>query len=214
MKVILTEKVRTLGNIGEIVKVSDGYARNCLIPKQLAVLADDSHRKQLENSQRRLQKKIEEERNQAVEIKNKIDPLTIELVKKVGSNGRLFGTVTNTELSKELAAREIEIERRLILIESPIKTLGEFEIKVKLFSEVEALFKVKVVMDPKQIEELKARQKAAELRAKQKAEKGEDEEESDSEQEGEESAEGESEEAKSEEESAEGESEEAKSEEE
>ncbi|MBT3235981.1 MAG: 50S ribosomal protein L9 [Bdellovibrionales bacterium] len=175
MKVILTEKIKTLGNIGEIVKVNDGYARNYLIPNQMAVLADDAHRKQLENSQRRLQKRIAEERQSAEDMKLKIEQQTIELVKKVGSNGKLFGTVTNTELSKELADRDIEVERRLIVIENPIKNLGEFDIKVKLFNEVEALFKVKVVMDPKQIEELKARQKAAEVRAKQKAEKGDEE---------------------------------------
>lgn len=168
MKVILTEKVPALGNIGEIVNVSAGYGRNFLIPSKKAVLCDDSNKKTLENEQKRLAKKMAEEKSAAEAVKAKLDGVTLELVKKVGGNGNLFGTVTNAEISKELATNGIEIERRIITIENPIKTLGSFDVKAKLFKDVEATFKVKVEMDPKQAEEFKKKQEAA---AKKKAAK-------------------------------------------
>ena len=96
-----------------------------------------------------------------------------ELIKKVGANGKLFGSVTNQELATELENRGIKVDRRRILFDSAIKTVGNFNVKVKLFTNVEAAFKVKVTMDPKQVEELKAKEaaaKAAKAAAKKKAE--------------------------------------------
>lgn len=160
MKIILTEKVKSLGNIGEIVNVSQGFARNYLIPKRLAKLADEGNSKQMVDYQKMLAKKVEEEKNSAQDIAKKLDGLTISLIKKVGGNGRLFGTVTSSELAKELEKKEISIERRMITIETPIKVLGTSEVAVKLFKGVEATFKVKVEIDPKQAEELKKKQEA------------------------------------------------------
>ena len=97
-----------------------------------------------------------------VELKKQIDKCVIELTKKVGGSGKLFGTVTNTELAKELSAKGVDIERRLITIDPAIKFLGTSEVKVKLFSDVEAIFKVKVIMDPKQALEEKAKREALE----------------------------------------------------
>lgn len=161
MKVILTEKVKSLGNIGEIINVSPGYARNYLLPKNVAVVADEGNKKVFENQKRALAKKVSEQKAAAEIVKNKLNGLEITLIKKVGSNGKLFGTVTNLELAKELESREFELERRQIIIENPIKSTGEFTIKAKLFTEVEAEFKVKVIMDPVQAEELKKKQEAA-----------------------------------------------------
>ncbi len=166
MKVILTEKVKTLGNVGEIVNVSQGYARNFLLPRNVAVVADEKNKKAFENQKRALQKKVAEQKSAAEIQANKLNGLEIELVKKVGSNGRLFGTVTNAELAKILEEKDFDIERRQIIIETPIKTTGEYTIKAKLFTEVEAEFKVKVIMDPKQAEEMK--QKAAAAAKKKK----------------------------------------------
>lgn len=166
MRVILTEKVPALGNVGEIVKVSAGHARNYLLPNRLAILADEKNKKVLADQQRRLQKKVDEAKNAAVEVKNKIEGISIELTKKVGGSGKLFGTVTNTELAAELAKLDIEVERRLIIIDEPIKQTGSFEVKVKLFKEVDATLKVNVTMDPKQIEEMKKKQEEAERKAK------------------------------------------------
>ena len=173
MKVILTDKVRSLGNIGEVVNVSQGFARNYLIPKSLAKLADEGNSKQMADYQKMLAKKVAEEKAAAEELAKKVSGITVSLIKKVGGNGRLFGTVTNSELAKELEAQGVSVERRLITIENPIKTLGEFEITAKLFKGIEANFKVKVEIDPKQAEEMKARQEAI---AAKKAAKKEDSE--------------------------------------
>lgn len=174
MKVILTEKVPTLGNIGEIVNVSAGHARNYLVPNGFAMVADEGNKNLLAAQQKSLAKKIKGQKDAALELKKKIEGTTIELIKKVGASGKLFGTVTNAELSKELEGRGLTVERRLIHLESPIKGLGIFNAKAKIFQDVEATFKVKVSIDPKQAEELKKNQeealKAAEARKKAAAE--------------------------------------------
>lgn len=166
MKVILTEKVKTLGNVGEIVNVSQGYGRNFLIPGNLAVLADDGNTKQMEDHQKRLAKKVDAERNAAKELLSSINGLSLTFTKKVGGTGKLFGTITTNDISKELDKLGHSIERRVLLIENPIKALGTFEVKAKLFDGVEGAFNVTVEMDPKQAEEIKKKQAAA---AKKKA---------------------------------------------
>lgn len=173
MKVILIERVPSLGNIGEIVNVSAGHARNFLFPKKLAVLADESHKAQLENNQKKVAKKIAAETSAAKAIKAKIDGVTLEFIRRVGSNGKLFGTITNTELAKELLNRGVDVERRLIVIETPIKSVGTFGVKVKIFTGVEAAFSVKVAIDPAQIEEMKKQQAAGGKKKKKAAEAAE-----------------------------------------
>jgi large subunit ribosomal protein L9 len=174
MKVILTEKVASLGNVGEVVNVSAGHARNFLIPKQKAVLADDSNKAQMNHYNKMLAKKVGEEKSAAEAIKKQVDGLKIDLIKKVGSNGRLFGTVTTAELSSILAEKGIEVEKRVLSVDNPIKSVGSYTVKAKLFSEVEAEFSVKVEMDPKQAEEIKAKAEAAAKKKKAKAEAGEE----------------------------------------
>lgn len=161
MKVILTERVKSLGSVGETVNVSEGYGRNYLIPNSKAVLADASNAKQLADHEKRLAKKVAEEKAGAEAIAKKLGGVVVTLTKKVGGNGSLFGTVTNTELAKELEKSEISIERRMITIDTPIKTTGEFEVSAKIFKGVEATFKVKVEVDPVQAEEMKKKQEAA-----------------------------------------------------
>jgi large subunit ribosomal protein L9 len=174
MKVILTEKVPALGNIGEIVNVSAGHARNYLVPNGFAMVADDSNKKLLAAQQKSLGKKIQAQKDAANEIKKKIEGMTLDLIKKVGASGKLFGTVTNAELSKELENRGVTVERRLIHLDAPIKGLGIFTAKAKIFQDVEATFKIKVSIDPKQAEELKLAQeealKASDARKKAAAE--------------------------------------------
>ncbi|MBC76439.1 MAG: 50S ribosomal protein L9 [Halobacteriovoraceae bacterium] len=171
MKVILTDRVKTLGNVGEIVNVSQGYARNYLIPNKLALLADEGNTKQMEDYQKMLSKKVEEEKKAAQDLAKQLEGKTITVTKKVGGNGRLFGTVTSSELSKELEKQGVVVEKRLINVDDPIKTLGDFEVKAQLFQGVEATFKVKVEMDPKQVEEEKKKQEAAAKKAGRKGAK-------------------------------------------
>ncbi len=155
MKVILKEKVKSLGNIGEIVDVSPGYARNYLFPKSLGVSANENNKKRLVNLQRSLTKKITGEKTSAQETAKKLQSMELEFFKKVGSNGKLFGSVSTDDLSRELLTKGIEIEKRLISLKNSIKTAGTFEAKAKIFSGIEATFLVKVTMDPKQALELK-----------------------------------------------------------
>ncbi len=155
MKVILTERVPTLGNVGDIVNVSVGHARNFLYPRKLAVLADESNKRELEHHKRRLNKKVQAEKNVALDTKKKVEGLHFDLIKRVGANGKLFGSVTTGDLSQMLAEKGATVERRQITLDAPIKGLGSYKAKVKLFADVEAHFTVKVAIDPVQAEELK-----------------------------------------------------------
>ena len=155
MKIILMENVNSLGNVGEIVNVSPGYARNFLFPKGLAKFADEKNKRVLENQKRSLTKKIEKQRVQARQIKEKLDGLKIELVKRVGANGKLFGMVTSAEISRELVKSEVNIERRLLVIKTPIKMAGTFTVEAKIFQDIISEFQVTVKMSAKQLEELK-----------------------------------------------------------
>ena len=179
MKIILTENVRTLGTIGEIVNVSPGYARNFLFPKKFAVLADEANSKVIEDQKRRLKRKIEAHQKEATEIKGKLDGLCLEIVKKVGGNGKLFGSVTTTEISKLLHdSHKLDVEKRILHLEKPIKSLGTFDVKAKLCTGVESEFQVKVSMDPQQAKELAAqakKKKESKKKAPQEEEKTKEE---------------------------------------
>lgn len=161
MQVILNEQVKSLGNVGEVVNVSAGYARNYLLPKKLAIFADAQNQKFIANQKRILSKKIADQKAQAMDLKKKIDALSLQVYKRVGGNGKLFGTVTSSELSTLLLEKGVEVEKRLIKMNPPIKQTGDFEVPVALFPEVTANFKLKVLIDPAQVEEMKKKQLAA-----------------------------------------------------
>lgn len=168
MKVILTEKVQSLGNVGEIVNVSSGYARNFLFPKKVAMVANERNEKYLENQKKKLAKKIEAEKIVATEIAKKVNGLTLEFTKRISGNGKLFGTISTHDISTALNSQGIDVEKRLIVIETPIKTIGTFDIQAKLFKDVDAAFKVKVILDPVQAEEIKKKEELA-LKKKKEA---------------------------------------------
>lgn len=173
MKVILLEKVKSLGNIGEIVTVAEGFARNYLLPRKFALVADAKNSNVLKDKQKALGKKVAEEKAAAESIKKKLEGTTIEMIKKVGLNGKIFGSVTSQDVSAELEKKGIHVERRLITIEGSVKSLGTYDAKAKLFgNEVVANFKVKVSIDAAQAEELKKQQaEAAKRNADKKAAK-------------------------------------------
>ena len=174
MKVILTSKVESLGNVGEIVKVAPGHARNYLLPRKLALLADERNTKVLENHKKRLQKIIDEEKKIALSLKKQLEKVSLVLEKRVGGNGKLFGAITTKDLSALLLEKGLEVEKRLLSLDRPIKQVGEFTVLAKLFKEVEAEFKVKVVIEPKQLEEMKAKQAEKEKEKKNAAKKQEE----------------------------------------
>jgi large subunit ribosomal protein L9 len=142
MKVILQENMENLGHIGDVVKVAPGYARNYLIPKGIAMLANEKNTKALEHAKRQLEYKKNKMLELAKGIVAKIEGLVLNLVHSAGEEGKLFGAVTNMELAEQLKAHGIEIDRKKIVLADPIKHTGEYSIPVKIHPEVTATLKV------------------------------------------------------------------------
>lgn len=147
MKIILRQDIYNLGDMGDVVTVKDGYARNYLIPKQYAYYATDSAMKRLEAEKKQHNKKIAEQKGVAEELAQKIADLQVTVPMKVGEEGKLYGSVTNNLIAAELDVLGYSIEKRNIIIEDPIKTLGIFDVKVKLHPEVTANLKVWVISE-------------------------------------------------------------------
>ncbi len=147
MDVILTENVKGLGSIGEVVKVKPGYGRNYLVPQGLAVVASDRNLSELEHHKRQLSRKAEKLSQEAADVKARIEAVTCNFVHKASEEGKLFGSVTSMEIAEALAAQGIEIDRRKILLEQPIKNLGEHDIDIRLNAGVNATIKVVVASE-------------------------------------------------------------------
>jgi large subunit ribosomal protein L9 len=145
MKIILRQDVENLGNIGEIVVVKPGYARNYLIPNQLAYVATDGAIRALETEKKQYEVRKAKARQQAEVVAAQLAELQITVSMQVGEEGRLFGSVTAPMVAQELELRGFSIDKRNIMIEEPIKTLGIFEVKVKLHSDLIAPLKVWVI---------------------------------------------------------------------
>jgi large subunit ribosomal protein L9 len=145
MKVILKENVESLGKAGDAVKVADGYARNYLIPKGLAVEASSWSLKALEHEKKRIMQKIESERKKAELMIEKLRGVTCTLYRRAGEQDKLFGSVTTKDIEKSLIEQGIEIDRKMIILEEPVRSLGEFPVKIKLQPGVTAEIKIMVV---------------------------------------------------------------------
>lgn len=168
MKVLLKENVKSLGNIGEVVNVSPGFARNFLVPRKLAIVAGSVGAKGEIAHQKILAKKIDVAKKAAQEVQKKLNGVNIVYIRKVGANSKLFGSITTIEISEELLKLGFQIDRKQISLDRPIKQLGAYEAKAKVFTEVDARFTIKVEIDPMQAEELKKQQKdAAERKVKE-----------------------------------------------
>ncbi|MFC7395099.1 50S ribosomal protein L9 [Scopulibacillus cellulosilyticus] len=144
MKVIFLENVKGKGKAGEVKDVSEGYARNFLFPKKLAVEANKGNMKQLEIKKKGEEKRAEEEQKQAEELKNHIENLNIELKAKSGEGGRLFGSITSKQIAQALKSKNIKVDKRKIELNEPIRTLGYTDVPVKLHHNVTATLKVHV----------------------------------------------------------------------
>ena len=145
MKVILKENVESLGKAGDAVKVADGYARNYLIPKGLAIEASSWSIKALEHEKKRIMKKIESERKKAELMVETLRGVTCTLYRRAGEQDKLFGSVTTKDIEKSLVEQGIEIDRKMIILEEPVRSLGEFPVKIKLQPGVTAEIKITVV---------------------------------------------------------------------
>ena len=147
MEVILREHVDSLGRRGEIVKVADGYARNYLLPRKLALPVTAGNKKQVERERGKFEAKEAEERNVAEAVAERMGALEIAIARKVGETEALYGSVTTTDITQALAAKGFEVDRRKLQLAEPIKKLGDFEVPVRLYHDVTARIKVKVVAE-------------------------------------------------------------------
>jgi len=150
MDVILTENVKNLGTIGEVVKVKPGYGRNFLVPQGLAVEASEAKLKEVEHHKRQLNRKAEKLSQEAADVKARIEAVECTFVHKASEEGKLFGSVTSMEIAESLASQGIEIDRRKILLEQPIKELGEHSVDIKLNAGVNAIVKINVISEDAQ----------------------------------------------------------------
>ena len=145
MDIILTENVKGLGTIGEVVKVKPGYGRNYLVPQGLAVEASDRNINEMEHHKRQLAYKAEKLSKEASDIKARIEAVECSFTHKASDEGKLFGSVTSMEIAEGLAAKGIEIDRRKIILDQPIKDLGVHEVEIKLNAGVNATIKINVL---------------------------------------------------------------------
>ena len=145
VKVILTDEVRGLGNRGEVVSVAAGYARNFLLPKELAYLATPGNVKRLEQEKKRYDVSQAKEKDQAATVAKAFEGLTVTVRKKAGEHDAIYGSVTASELAEALLAKGITVDRRRIDLEEPIKRLGKHTVHVRLHREVIATLNVEVV---------------------------------------------------------------------
>ena len=145
MLVILQKNVPNLGNVGDVVKVKDGYGRNYLVPRGMAVIADQSNRRRMAHQQREADAQRAKTKAEAEALAAKIAETPITIKAKVGEDGKLFGSVTNRDIVETLAEAGVELDRRTLSMGDAIKSTGAFDIQVKLGMDVEATLKVYVV---------------------------------------------------------------------
>jgi large subunit ribosomal protein L9 len=147
MKVVLLESIDGLGTVGQEVRVKDGYARNYLIPKGLALLASDSNIKAFKD---KIQSRVRSEaksKEHAVKIADELGAVTLQFAVKTGQEGKLFGSITNTNIYESLVEKGFEIDKKKILLAEPIRHIGTHEVAVRLFPEVSAVVKVEVTAE-------------------------------------------------------------------
>jgi len=145
MEVILKEHVEHLGRRGEIVKVANGYARNYLLPRKLALAVTEENKRQIEREKARAEAKDAEELKEAQALAAKVEKADIAIARRVGEGQTLYGSVTTADIADALAARDIVVDRRKIQLTEPLKALGEHAVPVKIHRDVTVNLVVKVV---------------------------------------------------------------------
>jgi large subunit ribosomal protein L9 len=145
MKVILRQDVDELGLEGTIVTVKEGYARNYLIPKGFGLLANTGNIKLIESQKKKIEANRLKAKEDAEKVARDLEALVITIAQKVGEEDKLYGSVTSMDIADEIEKKGMSIDRKKIVLDKPIKTLGEFEVKIKLHSQVVATVKVAVV---------------------------------------------------------------------
>lgn len=144
MEVILKEDVVNLGSRGDVVKVADGYGRNYLLPRKLAMQATETNKAVIEQMKASAARRSATEKVQAEAVLARLEPIVLTFTRKAGAEGHLFGSVTSSDIAADLATQGFEVDRRKIVLHEPLKTVGEFKVSIKLHREVTAQVKVKV----------------------------------------------------------------------
>jgi large subunit ribosomal protein L9 len=147
MEVILREHIDNLGRRGDIVKVADGYARNYLLPRKLALPASEGNRKHVERERKLAEAREADEKRQAEAIAARLATLDITLIRRVGETEQLYGSVTASDIADVLKEKGVEIDRRKLILPEPIKSLGEHDVPLKIHREVTVPLKVRVVRE-------------------------------------------------------------------
>ena len=160
MEIILIENVDNLGLRGDIVKVKDGYARNFLIPKKMAVEATEGNKKQINQQRKKIETQKVKDKSEAEVFKGTLEALQLSVSRKVGEQGVLYGSVTMQDLSNLLAEKGHEIDKRKITVDQVIKTPGDYNVSIRIHPEVKAVIKLTVYSE-EQWEEMEAQKNAA-----------------------------------------------------
>jgi large subunit ribosomal protein L9 len=145
MEVILREAVEKLGHPGDVVKVSPGYARNYLLPRGIAYEATPGNLKRIAQEKERLEAAENARRAAAQELAARLEPISLTFSARVGEEGKLFGSVTSSDIAQQLEAQGVKIEKRMIDLHEPIRALGVYKVPVKLHADVKAEIKVWVI---------------------------------------------------------------------
>jgi large subunit ribosomal protein L9 len=147
MEVILKEDVVNLGQRGDVVKVADGYGRNFLLPRRLAMQATQENKAVIEQMKSAAARRSATEKTQAEQLAVQLEPLALSFTRKSGEAGHLFGSVTSADIAAELATKGFEVDRRKIQLAEPLKSVGDFDVAIKLHREVTAHVKVTVAAE-------------------------------------------------------------------
>ncbi len=147
MKVILKENVENLGRMGEVVRVSEGYARNYLLPRKLVILADEHNVAEMEHHRQVMERRQKKSHKIAQDLATKIESFSCNIARKVGEQEKLFGSVTSGDIASVLNKEGFALDKRMVHLDEPIKQLGVYTVAVKLHPEVTAQLKVWVVAD-------------------------------------------------------------------
>jgi len=147
MEVILKEDIVNLGKIGEVVRVRDGYARNYLLPRGLVLMANKKNLKTFDHQKKLVADQKQKTMRQAQSAADQLTGILLVIPMKVGEEGRLFGSVTNIQIEKALKAKGLNVDRRKIHLDEPIKTAGDYEVPVRLAADLTVPLKLSVVSD-------------------------------------------------------------------
>ena len=145
MKVILREDVKNIGNMGQIIDVTNGFGRNYLVPRGLAVEANIRNIKSLEHEKKVIQEKARKIKNQAQDLASKVSSAAVVIKAKAGEEGKLFGSVTTMDIAEQLKKEGFDIDKKKISLEEPIKRIGSYSVKIKIHPEIAAEVNVQVV---------------------------------------------------------------------